>query len=292
MKNKVKIATALASIGLCLGGAFLFVGCDKNGNDGGNNNTTNEQIKVVYDEAVENGYSGTYEEWLEKIKNNDEKEIIKYEYISNEIGWTMLNEAKYKKDIRVTNNNVIYEHKYELLRQNGEALGSNSVSKFYVDDERYLYYETSDEQIFQFTYQNSSYKYDIKNNNISSVFNGSIYPTIKTSMFDTIRPLIDKSNIQYCKQLENGDIIIKIFCGVETTENDELKITSVFSDITISSEGLIKSEKNFVEITQQSMATPNVYVETVTFNYGDNKKEDFAKYYSDALQLLNNEDNI
>ena len=67
MKKKSKIITALATAGLCIGGAFLLGGCSSD-KDNGNLNTTDEQIRIVYAEAVENGFTGTYEEWLAGIK--------------------------------------------------------------------------------------------------------------------------------------------------------------------------------------------------------------------------------
>ena len=63
MGKKSKFAMAMAGIGLCVGSAFMLGGFKwyKNKN-------TNEKIYAIYETAVDNGYTGTYQEWLDSIK--------------------------------------------------------------------------------------------------------------------------------------------------------------------------------------------------------------------------------
>ena len=63
MGKKSKFAMAMAGIGLCVGSAFMLGGCNWD-----KNKTTNEQIYAIYETAVDNGYTGTYQEWLDSIK--------------------------------------------------------------------------------------------------------------------------------------------------------------------------------------------------------------------------------
>ncbi len=60
---KKKILTLLVTLVICLSGAFTLAGC--NAGEGGE---TSSQIKAMYTLAVDNGYTGTYEEWLQSIK--------------------------------------------------------------------------------------------------------------------------------------------------------------------------------------------------------------------------------
>ncbi|MGN0960897.1 MAG: dockerin type I domain-containing protein [Christensenellales bacterium] len=97
MKKKSKIITALATAGLCIGGAFLLGGCNFN-----NDNISDKEarIKEVYALALESGFEGTYEEWLESIKGEnglDGREVefnvsdthIQWRY-RGEVNWTNL----------------------------------------------------------------------------------------------------------------------------------------------------------------------------------------------------------
>lgn len=60
---KKKILTLLVTLVICLSGAFTLAGC--NAGEGGE---ASSQIKAMYTLAVDNGYTGTYEEWLQSIK--------------------------------------------------------------------------------------------------------------------------------------------------------------------------------------------------------------------------------
>lgn len=62
--KKGKILKTLTVAGLCLGASLALAGCGNKPEA----NPTDMKIRQVYAMAVSNGYSGTYEEWLESIK--------------------------------------------------------------------------------------------------------------------------------------------------------------------------------------------------------------------------------
>ena len=66
--KKSKIFKSLAVFGACALAPLMFTGCKT---DNTTNATNDAEIRAVYALAVDNGYTGTYEEWLNSIKGKD-----------------------------------------------------------------------------------------------------------------------------------------------------------------------------------------------------------------------------
>lgn len=95
MKKKSKVIIALATAVICIGGAFLLGGCNVKID---NTYDTEARIREVYALAVESGFDGTYEEWLETIKGEkglDGREV-ELNVSDTHIQWRYKGEANWK----------------------------------------------------------------------------------------------------------------------------------------------------------------------------------------------------
>ena len=90
MKKTMKVFLSLI---LMLVLMINLTSCDKGGNT-----ATDDQIKVIYNLAVESGYEGTYEEWLESIKGD----YIEISVTATHIIWKYKSETMWKNLIELS----------------------------------------------------------------------------------------------------------------------------------------------------------------------------------------------
>ena len=87
MKKIIKLFTLFVTIFML---SFL-IACKNT------NNTEIDQKEVIYNLAVESGYTGTYEEWLESIKGD----YIELSVNSTHIVWKYTDEVEWKPLIKI-----------------------------------------------------------------------------------------------------------------------------------------------------------------------------------------------
>ena len=118
MKKK-NIFKALGIGALCLTGALTFAGCGKTDTQ----TTADSQIREVYAMAVDAGYTGTYEEWIESIKGKDG--LTPFIGINGNwwIGETDTGVQAQHKEATYT---VTYDNKYEICF---DDISSDTITK-------------------------------------------------------------------------------------------------------------------------------------------------------------------
>ena len=125
MGKKSKFAMAMAGIGLCVSSAFMLGGCNWD-----KNKSTNEQIYAIYETAVDNGYTGTYQEWLDSIKgakgdkgdngqNGIDGREIEFNKSATHIQW------RYK----TVDNSDVWKDLVSFAELNGQRLLTDNESK-------------------------------------------------------------------------------------------------------------------------------------------------------------------